>query len=299
MKSIKFWAVALMTAFVLTSCVSDDEGSNTVSVVYTSCLNYVIDNSSNVGGFYNDPKATTTMGYSLNFDYDKMTASVGIANLSLSSEIKNLYLELYDMPLKVDALGGLNVTAYNVVPKTNGMTASGYMFDMFSLTYLNRAYNGVYLPIVTISYTINGRYNVVAMPVDSFYFGETTVTTLASGEEYDTTDPYYRVVLQQDTENSNVTADIYVYNAKFAVDMPAQSEMVFKNAAIEFNNVGFNIEATRIVPEIKNTPYERFMITDLSAQCNNSKGMDITYDVAGTWNVASELPHPDPSKVNK
>lgn len=290
MKSIKTWAVALMAAFAMTSCIGgdDDGGNNTTTLIYTSCLNYVVDNPSGVGGLYNDPKSTTTMGYSLTFDFDKKTASVGIANLSLSNEIKNLYFDLYDMPLKADG-GSLKVSAYNIIPKVGGVPASGYMIDQFVMTFTDRVYNGAYMPVVTISYTINGRYKVEVMPMENIYFGNTKVTTIASGEEYDTTDPYYRVSLKQDKTTAEVTADVYVYNAKFSSAMPVQSEMVFKNAALEFNSAGFNVSASRIVPEIKNTPYERFMITGLSAQCKNATGMDISYDVAGTWNVDSKM----------
>ncbi len=291
MKSIKIWAVALMAAFVMTSCLGGgDGGSNTTTLTYTSCLNYVIDNTSGDGGFYNNPQSTTTMGYSLTFDFDKMTASVGIADLSLSGEIKNLYFDLYDMPLKAEG-GSLKVTAYNVIPKVGGVPASGYMFDNFTMSFTDRTYNGVYMPIVTISYTINGRYNVEVMPMENVYFGNTNITTRASGEVYNTKDPYYRVSLKQDKTTADVTADICVYNAKFAAAMPVQSEMVFKNATVVFNGAGFDIEASLIVPEIKNTPYERFRVTDLSAQCKNATGMEISYDVAHTWHVDSDMPY--------
>lgn len=282
MKLFKMMAVGMIAAAMMSSCDSDDDYGNKATVVYTNCLNCVDDASTGTQYVSGNKGTTTTVGYSLNFDFDKKVVSVGIAGLKLGEGEEAKSMDLYEMPMVVGTYT-YTVVARDIQPYSNGMPMSGYMVDTFTMTYYNST-----TPMVSISYEINGRYEVTVLPVESVFGAETTVTTLATGDEYETTDPYYGIVLSQDETSKELTADVHVYNAKFAANMPPQSEMVFKGVGVDVVDGVIRLQSDRVVPEVANTPYERFMITNLNARCYIASGIAISYEVAGTWKVVSE-----------
>lgn len=282
MKLFKMMAIGVIAAVMMSSCDSDDDYGNRATVVYVNCMNCVDDASTGTQYVSGNKGTTSTVGYSLNFDFDKKVVSVGIAGLKLGEGEEAKSMDLYEMPLVIGTYT-YTVVAQDVQPYNNGVPMAGYMVDSFTMTYYNST-----TPMVSISYEINGRYTVTVLPVESLYGAQTTVTTIATGDVYETVEPYYGVKLQQDEESGELTANVHVFNAKFASNMPAQSEMVFNGIGVEVVDGVIRLKSDRLVPEIANTPYERFMVTNLNARCYIARGIAIGYEVAGTWKVVSQ-----------
>ncbi len=279
-KSIKLLAIALVATFVMTACDTDTDGENRIVTTYSDGYNYVIDNEAGTSGIYSG--ISYNKGYVIELNLDKKVASVTIVGLNLSEDKTDLSFSLSNMAFTYGS-NGYEVNATNVTPYINGAPASGYSFNSFKMTVNNYE--------ILISYEINNRYQVVVMPMTATYHTDSVVTTIATGETYNTPEysPYYVVELLRDDESGDMSADLYVYNAKFASNMPYQKEMVFKGIDVDFNKHGFTLSADRIVPEISSVPYERYVVTDLSGQCYVGIGLNIMYDVAGTWNVNSTI----------
>ncbi|MDE6578156.1 MAG: hypothetical protein K2J82_12195 [Muribaculaceae bacterium] len=99
-------------------------------------------------------------------------------------------------------------------------------------------------PIVVAEYEVEGEFDVVTFSTDMSFFGN-TVTTYPGGR-YENDKMIYRVFINL----KNTTADVVIYNAKFAEPAPALSMIYLPNLSLTLKNGDYEIEGTSIVPKV-------------------------------------------------
>ena len=114
---------------------------------------------------------------------------------------------------------------------------------------------------VVFSARISGRsngdyYKVVYIPNKSVCVGSTDVKS-AMGN-FNTKETSYLITFLSDTK-----AEITVKNAKFAQNMPSVGDMVFSNLNVAYNEDGFVLTSSSLIPTIAGVPYPSFAISDL------------------------------------
>ncbi len=242
MKIIKTFALALLPAALLSSCLSSgSEPKDEATYTYggEACFNYVTDLETG------DVATYQGVNYSMRFDYTGETVKVDMTNLKLSSDLSGLSFKLPELPLKVDQTSGLfEIKGSNLTPE-NVNASSTTVFDKFTLRsnpsrmlLFNNSWR--LYPIYLLNYTINNRYEVACFPVVNVFVG-TTVSryTDSTGSPKSYTDKESnKYVVQLNHEKK--TADISFYDMKFGETLPTQSFMI-KGVPVKFNNNGFTI----------------------------------------------------------
>ncbi|MDE6772583.1 MAG: hypothetical protein K2J49_08275 [Muribaculaceae bacterium] len=149
----------------------------------------------------------------------------------------------------------------------------------------NPVYSSSDPSMVIMQYDMGDDYNVKTVQPDAFYCG-TTRTTISGTSPYETTEMTYRLKINKGYK----TADMIIYNAKFAEAMPLPlTAVVLKDLPIKFERGSYSIEATNVVPKISeagqlidNDKYTfdtfRMFFTNIELT-----GADISYKVAGRF----------------
>lgn len=299
-KIIRSIFAGALSVLALASCSSEGSGNYT-SFTYTNCYNYVSDTRSGNGKIYGSPNETSPLRYSVNFDLDNMTANVGINGLDLGDGKGALYFELHDMKLSYSG-GKYTVSATDVIPKNGtGALVDGYVINNFKMKYFgfmimpeNSSY--VTSDVCAIEFTVNSTYHVTVIPQTQLFFGNTVVTTLSTGGTYKSINPYYLVKMERDSKTGMVTPTVTINNAQFAENMP-KTNMTFKGAEVKFNDGGYCLSATSIIPESGDKPYAQYKVTDFAAVVNVESGAVFGFKVGdpATWSVSATLRYTESS----
>lgn len=116
------------------------------------------------------------------------------------------------------------------------------------------------------------------MTGNMLFYGTSTVTTLASGDEY-----IDEQVLFELTEDTDGHIRMLMHEAKFAANMPALEMEV---PGITGNGEGkqLQVSVAETIPEIAGTPYERYVITALDGKVDNTS-FTVTFNCMGAFKV--------------
>lgn len=137
-------------------------------------------------------------------------------------------------------------------------------------------------------YNIGQEYVVRTFSADACYKGETATTfTDAEGDkgEYKNSKIVYRVILDVD----KMTADVYIYQAKFAEQAPSLSKLLLENLAVTITADGYTVEGSDVVPKmvegdtstpVARFPFNTFRMTTTGDMMNSAV---IEYTVAGRY----------------
>ena len=143
-------------------------------------------------------------------------------------------------------------------------------------------------PYVIGQYTA-GNWSVATFQEDAAYYGVTTTSYTSQNEtmqSYTNEDMLYRVMIDVDKK----TADIIIYNAKFAEPAPTLQAILLKDLKVTFGNGAYSIEGENIVPgvaegtswtENPNYVFDTFKMTTLNKELTQA---DMSYQVAGRFN---------------
>ena len=265
---------------------------------------------------YADEEGSTGASVSkYNMTYNLLAGDVTIQCASLSIGHSNVSFETASVPFSTAVIQDSYVVNTIHVSSHVPMTSAGVKIDNLSM-YLT---NGIYdlkrpAPGVSneysfsvglfMQYTLNNTYKVKSMPVDVCYGGSTVTSFPDSNTDgmsaYQSDDMMYRIVFN----TSRKTADVVLYDAKFAPAAPALKGIVLRDLAVEFtSDAGFVVSGTDIVPETfegtdASTPNPRYSFNSFSIASSNS---DLTkvrceYTVATVFKGSFEGSAVRPSK---
>lgn len=267
-------------AMAMTSC-SSDEPTEKFTVEYPASGNFIYSLDTATGSstvsegcyvkleFMTDYKVNikvTNMLYNgtdrISFELENQTWSI---NYSTGAREVNV--------ASVSALGSQG--AYRPVPVKN-----------LKIVNLDRAIDGNYQPSLSMTMTVDDTYDVRIVPTTLFDFGTSEVVTRQTAATYTTDDTYYAVAL----DRSKMTADIVIFNAKFATNMPTQTQITIPGVPFTIDQDGYSFAAAEVIPNQYNgSPKPEFVITDISGTGQVGGSLKLKFTVAGTWDVTATL----------
>ncbi|MDE5983146.1 MAG: hypothetical protein K2G92_08560 [Duncaniella sp.] len=280
-KILSFCAFIIGT-LMMTSCLgngNDNVTSQSFTYNQNLCFNSVTDIQE--GTTY----ITTGTIYRLNYDYSSAKASVEINGLKLSDSDKDITLKFDNLPMTTDN-GWVVAKGSNLIPTGGNLN---YEFKDLSVRYIVRG--NMYS--FCINYTVNNRYHVCVIPVQSLYFGNTYTTPVGESQlgTYSTRDTYYVVTLDPEKQK----AVIAVAGAKFSDKMPITMNFLLKDLPFTINGYGYEIKADGpINPETENNvPNTKYPISNIVCNASITSGGSLSYKCEannmGTFSVNASL----------
>ena len=108
-----------------------------------------------------------------------------------------------------------------------------------------------YAPYITVAkYNIGSSYRVNTFPIESFFKGTTRTTYPANPQGFQTSDITYRFSIKKDKDSNVYTADLILYNARFAAEMPmALTAVLVEDLDVEFTSTGVRITTENKIPK--------------------------------------------------
>lgn len=283
MKNLKTLFLFFAVALALTACDSDD--SNYAASWKYECydnLNYVLNVGSGQGSVY------TGASYAIEFFSDGK-AKVVAKNVQFAPGMPEIEMTLDGLTWSQTSNSFMTINATDVIPVVYGEEMPEYMINQLTVGVLDRSAQGD-ATVFDISYSVlGGSFKVVALPKQVKYYGTTNVRNIASGTEFFTVDPYYVLSFSE-----NLTANVDIYGAKFAQNMPAQN-MSFKNIPVTVTSNGCVLSVGDLVPEIGDVPYPNYPVTNFNAIVNFSSGVDLDFNCMEVFAVSADLGYYIPS----
>ncbi len=274
-------------ALLLVSCNNDDDPVSKLEISYDAKSNMVISEDVVTG----ETKLNNGCVIAIGLASDN-SGSLALEQVVYDGEnTMNLYAP--ELKWVVDNATGafsLKAASLQAIP-TSGNVRSLTVTDL-EVSYLSRSVNGPYgivdyPAVIEIEMLVEGRYKIEVVFTQVVSFGTTTVTTKANGSVYKSIDTFYSIVF----DKTKMTANVTVYNAKFADKMPAQTKIVIPGVPFTVGKDGkYNLQAVEIIPNQANgSPKPEFKINNFF--CNGEFGDDseLRFTVAGAWDVVADL----------
>lgn len=173
------------------------------------------------------------------------------------------------MPLSKDKF---DITSYYYVPT---MMIPGY-------AQMPQPY-----PYVIAQYTV-GNWQVSTFQEDCSYIGETKTSYAGQGgvaQSFSNKDMLYRVIINIDKK----TADVIIYNAKFAAPAPTISAILLKDLKVTWGKGSYTIEGKDIIPSVvEGTGWQenqKFVFNNFKLFTTNPEmtDADMSFTVAGMY----------------
>lgn len=278
MKKLFNFLAIFAIAVTLSSC-DKDEPETTLGMEFKPEDTYVYTVNSQSG------EVSLNDGCSIRLKFDSNgDASVGIDAVNLGDGVM-VWIDCPGEKWTIDTKTGARSI---VIPQTPARTAGYAVATVTNLTikYLDREVDGGYLPALQITMTVDNQYDVRVIQRSMVAFGETSVTTKRSGDVFTTKEPYYGILL----DRIDMTADVIIRNAKFAANMPAQTRLTIPDVPVTLTATGYTLSATNVVPIAPNgSPRPEYEVTDLTATGVYGSRLDISFTVAGVFDLSAHL----------
>ena len=140
--------------------------------------------------------------------------------------------------------------------------------------------------IAVAQYNIGDSFKVNTFPETSFFKGTTKTTYSANPNGFQTEDITYRFSIYYDNDNKEYLADMILYNARFAEEMPMSlAAVLVKGLNVEFNPDNVTITGENIIPYwYTNSAYQelaRYIFKSVTFETTNSSYTDakLIYEV--------------------
>lgn len=286
MKKILFYA---SMALLFTSCIGDDE-PKTVTKMTIRTANHVVPE---VG----EPFIMANVLYEFEFEHNHSTAVMKVEDMALNTQTK---LSFESEPVKFTLGNFTQGTIYRFEVDQINTLANGVYSRECQIEDLDCMLTTAYYApsemfqqsaaplgtLVVMNYEIGDMYEVTTFPVSAFYSGRTqTQYTTKEGvaKTYSSNSALYGVNMNLATKK----ADIIIYDAQFAEEMPMKLTMALKNLDIELTREGYVIKGKNIVPLVGDDAieYPRFAFDELVMVCEDDAltQVNINFTVAGQY----------------
>ncbi len=290
MKMLKSVLALMLLVAAITSCDGGGTPSlrdNYMEQEYTGCFNYLYKKSLNTGVI----STGTTYMFRWRADY---TADVYVYNAKFSAKMPDGINISFEGLTWRNVDGVKIVNAKDVVP--TGVTINGaavdvsaYVVDNLRVEVLERRLmdsQSSYIPVINVSMTM-GDMEAVTVQRQRVYFGSTGVVNNEANTNFVSKSPYYAVTL----DPSTMLADIDIYQAEFAANMPAM-DMNFANVSFSVSNLGYKLTCEELIPTIKDVPYPNYKITGLVGDATFASGLDLRFNCMETYSVQAKVGFP-------
>lgn len=273
MKLIQILPLAAL-ALSLTACVDDDKNVQEVNCIWPE------GNVTNVT-FVTDPDGIDHVyeASTLNFNYRLDKGEVQISAMSIPlTETRKVNFVLPVTKYSTTQYGAFMMT----IP--NAMTGNNINLSSFSAGTVIRYLTGSMRMVNYYYATMNiDDYKVSVIQTANSYYGETKVNYVTGNPDtYTGLDTYYDMQI----DAKKMTAEINIYNAKFASNMPVQTRITLKDVPITLSHKGIHFQADEIIPlQTNGAPKPEFAITQLSGDAGQGTGLQLSFRVADTWQV--------------
>lgn len=168
----------------------------------------------------------------------------------------------------------------------------GYYYDPTDIGKYTYILNN-YPPYIAVAkYNIGSAFRVNTFPLNPFFRGE-TVTTYPMGVGTFTNDKMvYRFIINKDKDTNEFTADLILYNARFAQEMGTTlTAILVPGLSVDFSSTGVSITGENIEPFVygdggQYTPYPNYVFNSFNFKTTDAyyTYAVIDYKVAGMFN---------------
>lgn len=254
----------VIVSLAIVSC-SNGDTDTTSKQYYSNSFHHVYNVMSGTYKVYDDSE------YVFEFNYTDGTADVEIKKIRFADGMPEINMSLeklkwgYSNEFRV-------ISATDVIPVVNGEPMQDYLINSVKIEILDRYVGAYYEPVVNICFLVNNVFKVTAVQENIVYFGQTNVVSTLGENPFDTNLSIYQVSIDDD-----LTADIRISGAKFAQGMPSL-DMEFEDIPVVVNSgYGYSLACDRLIPEINDTPYPNYEISNLSGSGVFSSGLNLSF----------------------
>ena len=279
---------------VLVSCKgeeSDIPSNGVKKEYYLSYLLTSLDGSEQPTAFYNVP-------FTFKYEYDNNTITVGSSRLEVNGNKKISFdsdAVKFTSTNYENGSSAMEFSVAEIYSKVNGVAdASGNISDLNCLLT-----NNYYCPdewrfndrfplgdMIIMNAVVGEKYKLRTFPLLSCFSGSTTTSFSMGGQEqqYNSESGLFAVSINP----ANNTAEVGLYNVKFAAQMP-QLTMFLKDLKVEYTNEGYVVSAPAegVVPVVGNDqiPYPDYIFNTFNLVCSgdNLASIDVDFTVAGRF----------------
>lgn len=281
-----FAAAAMLTAG--TSCEKNDpESTYTISYpVYNLYTPLSSDQASHVS-------AAT---YQLQYDFINATIEIGATGLtwnnatySFNTDATRFTDGYYDDGGEVVEFKNAKATVAGMTVDMSGMLTNRKYYTKQTVPDITGGVvNYSEIPVIAFSYNIGDLYSVRTFNPEAYMGGTTQTVYEMKGETktYTNDKMLYRTII----DTQKMTADMVIYNARFAEEMPiALLAVVVKNLKVEWIPNGYRISGTDVTPlyleanQLQPIPAYTFNSVSLSTVGDRLTDFVIDYEVAGKY----------------
>lgn len=271
MKFLKLLPLLLL-GLIFPSCNNEDNPKeNTSQLTIKSSSNYISSVNLEDNSFSILPGAD----YGVLVNFDRQTLQLFINNLQFDPAERAISFTLPEIRLDITT-NGWRILHNEAIQVQAG--ASTYSVSQIEVNFALRADGSQ--NIVAINYTLDGKYKLTTLFTYNQFIGTTTSTDMTDPADapYSTNQSRYLVIIDDKTK----TAELQIAYPKFVEAMPAERVgiLVFKNIPLTFTKDGFTFETTNIVPQIKDTPYPDYTITNMYGNVAAGKSMKLSFECA-------------------
>ena len=277
MKLSKLMAVALPVALLFASCDSDSQDGST----YTFTVNGTSSNGTAVTYTAvkspdNTWKTFAGADHTMKFDLGTGLCDIQVANLQYKEGGSKISFAIPAQKFYVNATS----TIWAIPTLKTPVTVPPLGLTLDNLTLWTLTWYGQSLFDMDLSYELDG-YLIRTIPAVHNYMGTTTTNTL---DESTGAYPYTKSVYSVTMKPATMTLDITVTGAKFDNAMP-ELNMVFSGIPYTYTDAGLSFAADKIIPTIKDTPYDNYALTNVSGSLKLQGEFILNFDCAGKWHT--------------
>lgn len=280
MKHLSLFSLLAMSALMI-SC--DNGDNDKMEVIANFNQFYTVTSSSS-----NSHCANATFTYEI--DYTDGTIDIIANNVSFSSRMPAITMEIDDIPFKYTnseaySSSGISFSATNIVPEVGGQEMRDYTITSINgeIGYIESAQANTAM----LTMVVNNQYTIAvqpATPVFEYY----NSSVVSSSTTYTNSNAIFQLVY----DPTNKLVDIYIHNAQFASAMPAMN-MVFKAIPFESAVYGVDFSIDELTPYLvgstgATTPAPNYVISNLSGRVVSGKlDFDFTCTITAQNNSAT------------
>lgn len=240
---------ATALAAVMAACGGNETPVHDITEAITaSSFSYVTDQMG-VGRVFAGPT------YRVSFDNDDKTATVKMENVVWADGTQAASYVFTGVEWKFNPDNKARVIDCARLIPDGAMTP--VISDLEITMYEPHEFGDKVVPGMSVSYTVDGKYDVTNVPYRTMFTGATETVNSTDNSSFETTKTTYAV----DIDPNSMTAVLKITNAAFAENMPSLN-MEFPGLIVNVVDGGYRLHSEMLIPTIAGTPYPRFAITD-------------------------------------
>lgn len=275
MKKLISSLVVVLVAVALASCSGDS--NNKMQFALSDCVTATTNLSAS------STFESTGASYLLDLNYDTSSADLTISNLIIEAGAQPKVLNLRDLRFRTNSQGALEISLSSTTASSGSHVYDISNFKLLQVTaYIHGL--GRYANLYSISFVIDGNYQVNVVQNSLVTGGSTTVTDLSDGDS-SMTDTTTGFGFKLDIEKK--LAKIYAYNLR--IDSHVISTMEISAIPFVINQGSVVMQLGGPADALVDGTTKSEVITSLSAGMYPSLSQTIAFIYDARWQVSATL----------